>query len=136
MKYDYKKGRSKRQNCYARHFVIIRVNLITLPTDVFKSYNLSECCLYSFKHSKRYNRASTRDSTIVRTATYHTDTIQNTKTCHLPGEGHGTLLLLIFLDNVDALIKPEIFLKSTLDVDKCTDLSLMTYCIIKIVLIN
>ena len=61
---------SERQNCNDRHFVIIRLfrNLITLPTDVSKSCNLSECCLQSFKHSKRYNRAET-------------------KTCHLPGYG-------------------------------------------------
>ena len=37
-----------------RHFVIIRLfrNLNTLPTDVSKSCNPSECCLHSFKHSK------------------------------------------------------------------------------------
>ena len=33
---------------------------ITLPTDVSKSCNLSECCLHSLKHSKRYNRAKTK----------------------------------------------------------------------------
>ena len=53
-----------------RHFVIICLfqNLITLPTDVSKNCNLSECCLHSFKHSKRYNSAKT-------------------KTCHLPEYG-------------------------------------------------
>ena len=45
-----------------RHFVIIHLfqNLITLPTDVFKSCNLSECGFHSFKHPKRYNRAKTK----------------------------------------------------------------------------
>ena len=42
-----KKGGSslKRQKCNDRHFVIIRLfgNLITLPTDVSTSCNLSEC---------------------------------------------------------------------------------------------
>ena len=35
---------------------------------ISKSCNVSECCLHSFKHSKRYNRAKT-------------------KTCHSPGYG-------------------------------------------------
>ena len=62
LKYDNKRGRSKRQKCNDGHFAIIRFfqNLITSPTDVFKSCNLSECCFYSFKHSKRYNRAKTK----------------------------------------------------------------------------
>ena len=53
-----KTGGSKRQKCNDRLFVIIRLfqNLITLPAGVSKSCNLSECCLHSFKHSKRYNR--------------------------------------------------------------------------------
>ena len=57
-----KRGGSKRQKCNDRHFVIVRLfrNLITLPTDVSKSCNLSECCLHSFKHSKIYNRAKTK----------------------------------------------------------------------------
>ena len=48
----YKTGRSKIQKWNDRHFVIIRFffrNLIMLPRDVFKSCNLSECCLYLFK---------------------------------------------------------------------------------------
>ena len=50
-KVHYKMGRSKRQKCNDRHFVIIRFFRNS------KSCNLSECCLHSFKHSKRYNRA-------------------------------------------------------------------------------
>ena len=61
---------SKTKMYNDRHFVIIRLfrNLITLPTDVSKNYNLLKCCLHTFKHSKRYNRAKT-------------------KTYHLPGYG-------------------------------------------------
>ena len=77
MKNDYKRGRSKRQECNDRHFVIIRFsrNPMTLPTDVFESCSLSECCRHSFKHPKRYNRAKT-------------------KTCHLPGNGSLIQLVL------------------------------------------
>ena len=69
-----KNGRSKRQKCNDRHFVIncLYRNLITLPTGVSKSCNLSECCLHLFKHSKRYNRGKR-------------------KTCHLPGNGPLTI---------------------------------------------
>ena len=61
-------GVSKTRQCNDRYFVIIRLsqNLITLPTDVSKSCNLSECCLHSCNQSKRYNGPKT-------------------KTCHLPG---------------------------------------------------
>ena len=52
--------------------------MITLPTDVSKSCNISECCLHLFKHSKRYNRA------II-------------KTCHLPGYGSSTTALARFI---------------------------------------
>ena len=68
--WHWKMGGFKRQKCNDRHFVIIRLfrNMITFTAYLSKSFNLSECCLHSFEHSKRYNRAKT-------------------KTCHLPGYG-------------------------------------------------
>ena len=49
---------------------------MTLPTDVSTSCNQLKCCLRSFKHSKRHNRAKT-------------------KTCHLPGYRSSTCLRII-----------------------------------------
>ena len=60
-------------------------NLITLLTDVSESCNLSERCLHSFKHSKRYNRAKT-------------------KTCYLPG--HGLLTRRWVRFNIDYMCGP------------------------------
>ena len=55
MKYDFKRGQSKRQKCNDRHFVIIGFfrNLITFQRMFLKVV----IYLDTFKHSKKYNRA-------------------------------------------------------------------------------
>ena len=111
----------KEKNCNDRDFVITRLfqNLITLPSNVSKSCNLSECRFHSFKHSKRYNNdrhfvitrlfqnlitlpSNVSKSCNLSECRFHSFKHSKrynrakTKTCHLPGYG-PLLYISIFI---------------------------------------